>query len=319
MIRDTFETNPGLCELFKRKILERARFAGLREDLIDFAARIDMKGTYQDNLRIFYREYPQLMQNSDYFRIKSNRPVSGAALEQSWRGYEQNNGREITEPTREPTEQLTVEAMMPELVITYTFADESLRAGERVPTELARSHWLARSSAIAEFKPNPIEKLEHQEQDGWILENGERILSFRVTTFQSIFDRVTAMAGEKVSKIILSQMGQEIGRTAFNYSRDRILPDNLVEALDHILSIQGWGRVLSLEKTGNGSSVTYVCTIKGCHPRHRRVSTSRTCDIIRGIVSGWLESYVQKNAENIETASVGTGPQPCVFRVTFRK
>ncbi|MGD0178143.1 MAG: hypothetical protein ABSC50_15105, partial [Candidatus Bathyarchaeia archaeon] len=64
MIRDTFETNPGLSELFKRKIIERARFVGLSEGLIDFEAQIDKKGTYQDNLRTFYREYPQLTQNS---------------------------------------------------------------------------------------------------------------------------------------------------------------------------------------------------------------------------------------------------------------
>jgi predicted hydrocarbon binding protein len=261
-----------------------------------------MKGTYQDNLRILYREYPQLSQNSDYFRINHIRPLSGAALEQSWRGYERNNGHEIPEPTRESTGQpLTAETMMP-VVITYNIGGESVMARKETPKE-----------------PEPIEKLERQEQNGWMLEDGERIMSFRVTTFQSILDRVTAMAGEKVTEIILHQIGQEIGRTAFNYSRNQIQSDNLAEALDHVLSIRGWGRVLDLDKTDHGSSVTYVCTIKGCPLCYGRVSTSRTCGIMRGIVSGWLESFVQKKAESIETAYVGTGSQPCVFRVTFRK
>jgi predicted hydrocarbon binding protein len=337
LIRDTFETNPGLCELFKRKILERARFVGLSEDSIDFQAQIDKKGTYQDNLRAFYREYPQLSQNSDYFRIKSVRPLSGAALEQSWRGYERSNGHEISELTREPTEELlTSEPAMPESVITFAIGGESVTAqkeasiesqpisAKSIPQqaktsrvasthrELLKSDWLAWTSTITELKAKPIEKLERQEQDGWILEDGERILSFRVGTFQSIHDCVTAMVGEKVSKIILHQIGQEIGKTSFNYSRDQIPSDNPVEALDHVLSVQGWGRVLDLDKTDHGPSVTYACSVKGC-------PLCPTCDIMRGILSGWLESFVQKKPENIENACMAKGSQPCVFRVTFRK
>lgn len=284
MIRDTFETNPGLCELFKRKMLERARAVRLSESLIDFDAHLDMKGTYQDNLRIFYRGYPQLTQNSDYLRISSIRPLSGVALEHSWRGYERGHGN--PEPTR----------------------------------ELVKSDWLEWNSAITEFKPEPFEKFERQERDGWIFEDGERILSFRVTTFQSILDRVSATAGEKVTKIILHQMGKEVGKTAFNHSTERMLADNLAEALDHALSIRGWGRVLDLNRTDHGSSLTYVCSIKGCPLCYKRVSTSPTCDVMRGIVSGWLESFVQKSAESsTETACVAMGSQLCVFRVTFVK
>jgi len=122
MIRDTFENNPGLHELFKRKILERARFVGLSETLIDFDSHLDKTLTYTDNLRIFYRKYPRLSQGSDYFRIKSIRPLTGAALEWSWRNYERNNGHKVQElPKRKAIKQsLTTDAIMPELVITYT-------------------------------------------------------------------------------------------------------------------------------------------------------------------------------------------------------
>jgi len=344
MIRDTFETNPGLRELFKRKILERARFVGLTEGLIDFDSQIDMKGTYQDNLRTFYREYPQLSQDSDYFRIKSIRPLRGAALEQSWRGYERNNGHEIIDPTRQPAEQpLTAGGVMHEFVMTYTIGGDSLMARKEAPEEpetistkpklqqveanptastyreLAKSPWLAWASTIPEFKPKPVDNLERREQDGWILEDGEPILSFQASMFQSILDRVTAMVGERVAKIILHQIGQEIGKTAFNDSKGKILSSNLAEALDHVLNIRGWGRVLGLDKTDHGSSVTYVCTVKGCALCYKRISTHPTCDIMRGIVSGWLKSFVQKNAESIETACVATGSTSCVFQITFQK
>jgi predicted hydrocarbon binding protein len=286
MIRDTFETNPGLCELFKRKILERARSVRLSEDLIDFSAHIDMKGTYQDNLRIFYRGYPQLSQNSDYLRISSNKRISRDALERSWRGYEQNERLEIPESAR----------------------------------ALVKSDWLKWPLTVTEFNPEPVEKLGRQEQEGWRHEDGERILSFRVTTFQSIIDRVTATTGEKVATIILHQIGKEVGRTAYSHCTDKMLSDNLVETLDRVLSSQGWGRVLNLDKTDHESSVTYVCSIKGCPLCYKRVSTSPTCDITRGIISGWLESFVQKNTESsTETACVATGSELCVFQVTFEK
>ena len=226
MIRDTFETNLGLRELFKRKIIERARFVGLSEDLIDFDAQIDVKGTYQDNLRIFYQQYPQLSENSDYFRIKSIRPLRGAALEQSWRSYERNNnGREASELTRMPTEEpRTARTIMPELVITYTIAHQPLMTRKESPEEHER------------ISINPI--LRQAEAD-------PAASSYRELV-KSILDRVTAMAGEKATRAILHQIEREIGRTAFNYSRDQIQSHNLAEALDDLLNIRGYGRVQDL-------------------------------------------------------------------------
>ena len=203
MIRDTFETNPGLSELFKRKIIERARFVGLSEGLIDFEAQIDKKGTYQDNLRTFYREYPQLTQNSDYFRIASIRPLSGAALEQAWRSFQDNSRHETTELIGMPTEQSpTAGSILPQHVLTYTF-------GESV-TE--------RNEGPKEPEPIPNEPtLPQAETNTAASPHGELV--------RSILDRVSAMAGEKVTRAILHQIGLEIGRTEFHYSRDRMLPE----------------------------------------------------------------------------------------------
>jgi predicted hydrocarbon binding protein len=291
MIRDTFESNPGLCELFKRKILEKARFAGLNGSLLDFATRIDMKGTYQDNLRIFYREYPQLSQNSDRFRIRSIRPLSGAALELSWRSYERNNIPEVPEPLREPIDQLpTNEAVVPELIITYTVGYGPLMAEQgasKEPEQISTKPVLTGADT----------KLADSTY-------GELV--------KSILGHVSAMAGEKVTKTILGYVGQEIASTAFNYSENQMQSDNLVEALDRVLNIRGLGRVTDINENVNASSITYVCTVK-------EWPLCPTCDILRGVISKWLESFVQKKAERIETSCVSTGSQACVFRVTFRK
>lgn len=283
MIRDTFETNPGLCELFKRKIIERARFVGLNEGLIDFEAQIDKKGTYQDNLRTFYREYPQLTQNSDYFRIASIRPLSGAALEQAWRSFQENSRHKTTEP------------IMLEYAITYTFGDSSG----------------ARNEGPKEPEPIPNEPTLPQ-TDAAVSTHGDLV--------RSILDRVTAVAGEKVTKSILHQVGLEIGRTEFKHLGDQILADNPIETLNRVLSVRGLGRVLDLRKTDHESRVIYECSIKGCPLCYRQASkTSPTCGIMRGIISHWLESHVQKNTEGAETVCHPTGSQICVLRVTFRK
>jgi predicted hydrocarbon binding protein len=291
MIRDTFESNPGLCELFKRKILERARSVGVSEDIIDFESQIDLKGTYQDNLRIFYRQYPQLSQDSDYFRIKSNRGLSGAALEQSWLAYVRNNGYQSLGVTKGQAEHM---GMFPELVVTYSFG-----------TETAIEEGLKRPDMISAESVLPV-----QGNSSLVSNYGELI--------QSILDSVTAMAGEKVTMRILHHIGQDIGRASLNSPGNQILSDNPVQALNRILRNHGWGRLLGLDKSDQGSSVTYTCTIIGCHLCEQE-SNNSTCSILRGIVSHWLESLVQGKAERIETACGAAPSEPCVFRVTFRK
>jgi predicted hydrocarbon binding protein len=293
MIRDTFETNRGLCELFKYKMRERARLFGLSEGLIDFESHIDVKGTYEDNLRIFYREYPQLSQDSDYLRIKSFRTSNGAALERKWRSYERSNGHGVPQLTRKQVEQPLTGAMMPELAVTYTIGGGSGTA----PAE------------ATEHEPISAESVVGKKADSAPSTHGELV--------RSILDRVTATAGEKATGMMLHHIGQEIGLTAFNHSRHQILPDNLREALDHALRIRGWGRVLDLGKTERGRSVTYACTISECSLCYKRLSTSPTCDVMRGIVSRWLEAFVQRKAERIEATCAES--RPCVFRVTFSR
>jgi hypothetical protein len=222
MIRDTFENNPGLRDLFKRKIVERARFVGLSEHLIDFDSQIDIKGTYHDNLRTFYREYPQLAQNSDYFRIKSVRPLTGAALEHSWRSFEQNSGNEILEPTRIPTEQ-PLTAVMPELSITYSIGNKIAMARSETPEE---PEPFSRRPTLAQVEADPATSAYRE-------------------FVRLILDRVTKLAGERLAKAILYQIGRDIYGTAF---KNQPLCDNIVEALDQVLDTRGWGRVPDLDR-----------------------------------------------------------------------
>lgn len=289
MIRDTFETNPGLCELFKRKILDRAQSAGLNRDMIDFESQIDMKGTFQDNLRTFYREYPQLARESDYFRLKSPRPLSGAALEQSWRSYERRNGQ-IALPEE-------AGLIVPELTVTYTVGRESRPVGEEVrkgPEAITENAMLAKP----EMNQNPS---THSE------------------LMRLLIDRVTVIGGENVAKTILHQIGREIGSTAFHHSRNQVLAGDLVAALGNAFRVRGLGEVAGVEEFDHGSGVTYVCSIEECFLCRRGVGASSSCSVIRGVVTRWFESCLQKRAESVEGSCSDAGSHTCVFRVTFRK
>jgi len=288
MIRDTFEANPGLCELFKRKIIDRAQSAGLSKDMIDFDSQIDMKGTFQDNLRTFYREYPQLAQDSDYFRLKSPRPLSGIVLEQSWLSYERSNGR-----TEQPEETRLI---VPQLTITYTVGRESPAA-----EEMKKEHeTMSGNAMLAKAEMNHTQS-GHPE------------------LIRLLLNRVTAIAGENVTQTILHQIGREIGLTAFHYSRNQTLTGNLAAALDHALRDRGLGRVIGLEEIDHRSTVTYVCTIEECFLCRKGVAATSTCSVMRGLVTRWFESHLRKKAESIEGGCVDANSHLCVFRFMFRK
>ena len=213
MIRDTFEANPGLCELFKRKIIERARVVGLNRDLIDFDGKIDLKGSYHDNLRIFYREYPALSNGSDYLRLKPLRVLGGAALEESWQSYVQGNGYESQRWVEAPNELLLrSQGLMPELTITYNFGSTPSAGQEREVTDFQSTS----PNAVFSQDPHVPAGLTHKE------------------LVKLILDHVTEMAGDKVTKAILHHIGQEIRRTATHQPKTRIASDHLTQIADDV-------------------------------------------------------------------------------------
>jgi predicted hydrocarbon binding protein len=288
VVRNTFEGNPGLCELFKRKIMDRAESAGLRRDMIDFESQIDMKGTFQDNLRTFYREYPQLAQDSDYLRLKSPRPLSGIVLEETWRSYERHNGRK--------RQSLAAARWnFPDLSVSYTVGFTPLPSQEET-----ESNQDAKKPIDARAEANPR-------------------LSTHPELMRLLLDRVASVAGENATRTILHQIGREIGLNAFHHSRNAAPAGNLVAALDHALRVRGLGRVADLKEIDRHSSITYVCSIEDCSLCRKGIAANSTCSVLRGMVTRWFESHLQKKAETTEGSCVDGEPHLCVFRVTFRK
>ncbi len=162
-------------------------------------------------------------------------------------------------------------------------------------------------------------ELRRRQEDGWILEGEERILSFRVKTFQGVLDHLYSMAEPKVGKTVLYQIGQDMGRATFAYSKKDMPSEDQWKILDEVLSVRGWGRCVSVNRINDEPYVTYAYTIRGCPICHNRQATEPMCDIVRGIVTGWQESIIGRKAESSdETRCVATGAKFCIFHVSFK-
>jgi predicted hydrocarbon binding protein len=163
-------------------------------------------------------------------------------------------------------------------------------------------------------------ELRQRQEDGWILEGEERILSFRVKTFQAMLDRLYSIAESNPGKTLLYQIGQDMGHAAFDYSKKAITPEDHWKILDDILSRRGWGRCVSANRINDERYVTYAYTIRDCPICYNRKATEPMCDIVRGIVTGWQESSIGRKAEaSDETRCTATGAKFCIFHVSFKE
>lgn len=164
-----------------------------------------------------------------------------------------------------------------------------------------------------------LPELKRKENDGFILEDSQRIISFRVETFQAFGDRLVSMVGAIVGRTLTYGIGTEIGQTALRYSRDEIRSeDDLGKVFDRVVTLRGWGRCLAMEKHDSDHKLVYVSRMKGTPTAHGRTATEPVCHLIRGIVAGWIEAYVGRTAKSSsEVACEATGKKFCVFETSF--
>ena len=171
---------------------------------------------------------------------------------------------------------------------------------------------------FTDLEPTQMPKLDRDEEKGLILENGKRVISFRVATFQALVNRLRGMTGSQVAGTILFGLGNEIGQTAFRYSKDKVMSDNLVKVFDDIIRHRGWGRCLAIEKQADRSA--YVFTMSECPLCYGQKATEAMCDLMRGIVTGWVEAFVNKKATKaVETECAAMGSKFCIFEATMQE
>jgi predicted hydrocarbon binding protein len=156
-------------------------------------------------------------------------------------------------------------------------------------------------------------------ENGWVLEEGSRLVTFRIKTFQSFMDRMISLVGQRVGEVILYQMGNEIGHVTYQYSEAKILSDDdLGRVLDDVLATRGRGRCGNFEMQAHGPTATCTLTAIGTPCSHERSSSERTCHIVRGIVAGFMEArFGTKAQSSFEKECQSNGSRTCVFEVTL--
>jgi len=163
-------------------------------------------------------------------------------------------------------------------------------------------------------------ELRRRQEDGWILDGEERIISFRISTFQAMLDHLRSIAGSKVANTVLNQIGEEIGRATFAYSKNDMPSEDHWKILDEVLNVRGWGRCVSVNRINHEPYVTYSYTIRDCPICYGQKAAEPMCDIVRGIVTGWQESVLGRKAESsYETRCAATGATFCIFHVSFKE
>ena len=171
---------------------------------------------------------------------------------------------------------------------------------------------------FTELKTNKLSQLERDEAEGSIVEDHERVITFRLRTWQNLIDRLTSIAGERVAETLLSQIGNSIGRSGMEYSRDRILTeDDLWKVFDMVLQARGWGRCegLSKEMVSGGS---YIFRLRNTPLSYQRRALKPMCYMMRGILTGWLEAYLGTKAKTaVEKSCAAMGNSLCIFEITF--
>jgi predicted hydrocarbon binding protein len=170
---------------------------------------------------------------------------------------------------------------------------------------------------FTELESGSYEDLTRDKEHGLLLEDGKRVVSFRLATFQALVNRMTEMAGDKVGKTLLFQMGSEIGRVGLRYSKEKILEDNVAKVFDKVIRHRGWGRCLGIEKQGNNANA-FIITMSDCPLCYGQKSAESTCDLMRGIVTGWMEALLErKSIRSVETDCGAVKGPLCVFEVSF--
>jgi predicted hydrocarbon binding protein len=160
-----------------------------------------------------------------------------------------------------------------------------------------------------------VAPLERDLERGWILEDGIRIVSFRIGTFQALVQKIVNITGTIVAGTLLYQAGNEIGRTLFEYSKDQIhtFPD-IEKVFDTVMTAHGWGRCVKIEQQNQ----VYTVSVRDCSLCLEQESQEPVCDMLRGIAAGAFEAYLSKKAKEAkEVQCAAVSGELCVFEITF--
>lgn len=162
-------------------------------------------------------------------------------------------------------------------------------------------------------------RLSRDPEKGWVLAGDTRVVLLAAKTLQTFVDRLVSLSGGRVAATLLYHTGIAVGQSGFETERGEIRSEeDLWRMMDSVLSAAGWGRFRrgEIRKLAGHTSVTVQMI--GSPLSHGRSSREPTCDLLRGMVVGWVEAYFGKKARSsLEATCASKGDEFCVFEMTF--
>ena len=135
-------------------------------------------------------------------------------------------------------------------------------------------------------------------EKGWIVENGKRVDTFRLETFQAFEKRLISLVVETVGETTLYQTGNEIGRVISKYVQEAIKAESDFGNSVRQLSAGGWGRFGAFEKLTRDGKIVYTVQAIGTPSSHECTPPKSIFHTLGGMVSGYLEAYLGKKAQS---------------------
>lgn len=161
--------------------------------------------------------------------------------------------------------------------------------------------------------------LSRASDEGVIRENGTRIITFRIRTFQRLIQKCEKTFGTGAVTIFYSE-GMAVGEAGMEYSRSQIASDeDLWTVLDKVVAVRGWGRIIDMKISRDDDRVAYVFQWKNTPIAYEERSNGPVCHFCRGVLVGWLQAYYGKKAvDSKETRCEAVGDPYCEFEILFK-
>lgn len=166
----------------------------------------------------------------------------------------------------------------------------------------------------------PEHKRTVDKEMGSIFYGDRRVVELYASNLQTLVNKLLGLAGARVAEVLLVHMGGDMGREAYA-SRKQIREaplDELRSISDQVVADHGWGRYRELNKESRNGKEVYSVAISDCPLCYKRTAMEPVCHLMRGIVMGWIESYVDRKSHNTaEVQCSAMGSPNCKFEITF--
>lgn len=140
-------------------------------------------------------------------------------------------------------------------------------------------------------------------------------IQIRAGSLQQIRHDMMEIMGEKITRVILYRVGVSIGKSSYMAEKNQIINEEAFwAAIADFVQRRGWGSSLNHKKDGD---LSYRIRLQDSALADGSViNNPPVCDILRGILGGWLAAFHNRPLMSVEEAQcIGWGAEHCVFQV----